>query len=218
MSLRFFQLLTTSSRILGNEKARRGHICPALTPTAATFFFSCGRMDQQRRLADERVGSGSSCTFACACLLFYAAVNAPYLPFVSWLPRFSACLSESPVIASPTKKNRTADYSDKPTTGSTSTSVFFLSAMFCNSAITPASLLIRKSSTLRFTLWCSHDSVAKREQFSCPLGTTSLLLKLENVVPGRWMFFLLLWPNIFFTAMSSTRTYVYFSKNLVPGM
>ena len=95
---------------------------------------------------------------------------------------------------------------------------FFVRTTFRNSAITPASLLIRKSSTLRFTLWCSHDSVAKREQFSCPLGTTSLLLKLENVVPGRWMFFLLLWPSIFFTAMSSTRTYVYFSKNLVPGM
>ena len=46
---------------------------------------------------------------------------------------------------------------------------FFLRAMFRSSPKTPASPLIRKSTTLRSTLWCSHYSVAKRQQFSCPL-------------------------------------------------
>ena len=58
-----------------------------------------------------------------------------------------------------------------------------------NSAITPASPLILKCTTLRWTLWCSHYSVAKRQQFSCPLvRTATLSLKFENVVPGRWIF------------------------------
>ena len=32
-----------------------------------------------------------------------------------------------------------------------------------------------------------QGSVAKRQQFSCPLGTATLSLKFENVVPGRWI-------------------------------
>ena len=71
--------------------------------------------------------------------------------------------------------------------------------------------------TPRSSLWCSHCSVAKRQQFSCPLGTATLSLKLENVVLGCWicgsrlldLFSLVLWPSVFLTAppsMSSTRT------------
>ena len=81
------------------------------------------------------------------------------------------------------KKNNNADSADKPTTGSTFTSVLLM--YHRNSAITPALPLIRKSTTLRSTLWCSHYSVAKRQQFSCPLGTATLSLKLKNVVLGR---------------------------------
>ena len=89
-----------------------------------------------------------------------------------------------------------------------------------NSAITPDSPLIRTFTTLRSTLCCSHHSVAKRQQFSCLLGTATLSLKSENVVPGRWICyfsysycgqvsFLLL------SSMSSTRTYEHFPNNLL---
>ena len=77
------------------------------------------------------------------------------------------------------KKEKKADSADKPMTGSTSTSVFFLCTTFRNFAITPASPPIRKSATLRSTLWCSHYRVAKRKHFSCPLGTATVSLKLE---------------------------------------
>ena len=50
------------------------------------------------------------------------------------------------------------DSADKPTTRSTFTSVLLM--YYRNSAIPPASPLIRKSTTLRSTLWCSHYSVA----------------------------------------------------------
>ena len=65
--------------------------------------------------------------------------------------------------------------------------LFFYVKIFRSSAIAPASPLIRNSTTLRWTLWCSHYCVAKRQQFSCPLGTATLLLKVENVVPGFWI-------------------------------
>ena len=79
------------------------------------------------------------------------------------------------------KKEKKGDSADKSTTGSTSTSVF-LRTTFRDSAITHASPLIRKSTTLttlRSTLWCPYYGVAKRQQFSCPLGTATLSLKLE---------------------------------------
>ena len=90
-----------------------------------------------------------------------------------------------PVLHRPQKKNKKADSADKSTTGRTSTSDF---CTFRNFAITPASSLIPKSTTMRPTLWNSrYSSVAKRRQFSCPLGTATLSLKLENMVPGRWI-------------------------------
>ena len=83
-----------------------------------------------------------------------------------------------------------------------------------NSAITPDSPLIRTFTTLRSTLCCSHHSVAKRQQFSWSLGSATLSLKLENVVPGRWIsyFSYMLSPRTFFLL---DRTYEHFSKNLV---
>ena len=87
---------------------------------------------------------------------------------------------------------------------------FFLRTTFRNSATTPASPLIENPTTLRSSLWCSHCSVTKRQQFSCPLGTATLSLKLENVVPSCWICFFLYFGQVFFTAppsMSSTRTY-----------
>ena len=97
----------------------------------------------------------------------------------------------------------------------------FLRTTFRNSAITPTSPLIEKSTTPRSSLWCSHYSVAKRQQFSCPLGTATLSLKLKNVVSGRWICSVSFCGQVFFTAppsMSSTRTYEHFSKNLVRTM
>ena len=95
---------------------------------------------------------------------------------------------------------------------------FFLCTTFRDSAITPASPLIRNSTTLRWTLWCSHYRVAKRQQFSCPLGTAILSLKFENVVPGRWVCCFPYRGQVFFLtappSMSSTRTYVHFSTNI----
>ena len=93
-------------------------------------------------------------------------------------------------VASDTKKNMKSRFSGQiSTTGSTSTSVF-LGTTFRISAITPASPLIEKSTTLQSSLWCSHCSVARRQQFSCPRGTATLSLKVENVVPGCWICFL----------------------------
>ena len=86
-------------------------------------------------------------------------------------------------------------------------------------AITSASPRIQKSTTLRSTLWCSHYSVAKRQQFSCPLGTATLSLKLENVVPGRWIFYFSYCGQVRFLLLLDrwavvARTSI-FSKNLV---
>ena len=58
----------------------------------------------------------------------------------------------------------------------------FSGTTFRNSAITPA-----KCTTRRWTLSCSHHSVAKRQQFSCPLRTATLSLKCEYVVPEGWI-------------------------------
>ena len=71
--------------------------------------------------------------------------------------------------------------------------------MMCRvSATTPASPLIRKSTTLRFPLWCSHYNLAKRQQFSCPRGTTTMSLKLKNVVWGRWICYFSYCARVFF--------------------
>ena len=100
-------------------------------------------------------------------------------------------------------QKKTNDSADKSTTESTSTSVF-LRTTFRDSAITPASPLIRKSTTLRSTLWCSYYSVAKRQQFSCPLGIATVSLKLENVVPGRWVCSFSYCGQVFFFICSSS--------------
>ena len=126
-------------------------------------------------------------------------------------------------VASPTKKKQKAYSADKSTTGSTFTAVFFtyVRAKFRNSAMTPASPLIKKSTTLRSSLWCSRCSVAKRQQFSsCPLGTPTLSSKLKNVVPVVWFVFSRTAAECFFllllhrwAVVTSTRTYEYFIKS-----
>ena len=90
-----------------------------------------------------------------------------------------------------------------------------------NSAITTTSPLIRKS-TLRWTLWSSHNSsVAKRQQLSCPLSTVTLSLKFENMVPCYWIvlsintsanFFIFLLHR--WEVLLHVYLYEYFSKNL----
>ena len=67
--------------------------------------------------------------------------------------------------------------------------LYFFCVRLRNSAITPASPLTQKSTTLRWILWWSHYSVAKRQQFSCALSTATLSLKFENVVPEGWIDF-----------------------------
>ena len=111
----------------------------------------------------------------------------------------------------PQKQNKKTDYSDKSTTGSTSTSVFFfLPTIFGNSAVTPVSPLIRKSTTLWSTLWCFHYSMAKRQQFLCPVGTANLSLRYQVVgfVLSRTV------AKHFFHCSSIDRAYEYVSKNL----
>ena len=63
---------------------------------------------------------------------------------------------------------------------------FFSCWAFLNSAVTPAVGSVRKCSTRLRTLWCTPCSVAKRQQFSCPLRAC-LPLKSENVVPYGWI-------------------------------
>ena len=66
-------------------------------------------------------------------------------------------------------QKKRADSVDKFTTGSTLTSVFFLlgiSKFCCNSSCVGS---MRKCFTRLHTLWCTRSSVAKRQQFSCPL-------------------------------------------------
>ena len=77
----------------------------------------------------------------------------------------------APVLHRPQKK------SEKPISGTNPRleaplPPFYSRTTFRISAITPALPLIEKSTTLRSSLRCSHCIVAKRQQFSCPLGTT----------------------------------------------
>ena len=81
------------------------------------------------------------------------------------------------------KKNAISPISlKKSATGSTSASVFFLyNSTFRISAISPDTPLIRKRTTGRWTLRCSHHVQTvwrKRQQFSS--------LKFQNVVPDAW--------------------------------
>ena len=87
---------------------------------------------------------------------------------------------------------------------------FSLRTTFRNSAITPASPLIKKSTTLRLSRWCSHCSVAERQQFSCPLGTATSSLKLENVVLGSWICFFSYCGQVFFYCSSIDEHYSFF--------
>ena len=102
-----------------------------------------------------------------------------------------------PVLHRPQKKNEEPIFRTNPRLEAP-LPPFFLRTTFRISAITPASPLIEKFTTLRSSLWCSHCSVGKRQQFSCPLGTATLSLKLENVVPGCWICFLLYCSQVFF--------------------
>ena len=68
---------------------------------------------------------------------------------------------------------------------------------------------MKPSTTLRSSLWCSHCSVAKRQQFSCSLGTATLSLKLENVVPGCWICFFSYCGQVFFYCSSIGEQYSY---------
>ena len=101
-----------------------------------------------------------------------------------WVQLYTCCTP--PVLHRPQKKNaKKPILPTNPRLEPPPLPPFSLRTMLRNSATTPASPLIRKSSTLRSTLWCSPYSVAKRQHFSCPLGTATLSLKFENVVPGR---------------------------------
>ena len=95
---------------------------------------------------------------------------------------------------------------------------FFLRTTFRNSTIITASPLIRKSTIPRSTLWCSHYSVAKRQQLWCPLGTATLSLKFENVVPGRWICSFSFCGQLFFYCSSIDEQYslvrVFYQKSL----
>ena len=52
---------------------------------------------------------------------------------------------------------------------------------FRNSAITPATPSIPNPTNLQWSLWCSHYSVAKPQQFSCPLRAL-----LRNAIMSPW--------------------------------
>ena len=64
----------------------------------------------------------------------------------------------------------------------------FSCTRFRNSAMTPASPLIKKCPTLRWTLSCAHYSVAKRHQFWWPASTVTAPPKFENMVQESWIF------------------------------
>ena len=120
-------------------------------------------------------------------------------------------------VASPTKRKKCRFWGQNLRLEA-SLPPFFSCTTFRSSVKTPALPLIRKSTILSSPLSCSHYNMANRHQFSCPLGIATLALKLEHMVPGRWIFFLVLWPSTFFSAprsMSSTRTYEYFSKHII---
>ena len=63
--------------------------------------------------------------------------------------------------------------------------VYFSCTTFRRCATTSATPLIPKCTTRRWTLRCSHYSVAKRQVFSCPLRTATMSPKFENMAPGR---------------------------------
>ena len=65
--------------------------------------------------------------------------------------------------------------------------VYFSCTTFRRSATTSATVLTPKCTTRRWTLRCSNDSVAKRQQLSCAVSTATLSLKFENVVPEGWI-------------------------------
>ena len=78
---------------------------------------------------------------------------------------------------------------------------FFVRTMFRNSPRTPASPLIGKSTTLRSTLWCSHYSVAKRQQISCLVtlytyGRGQPKLELVRQHRSSWVTLVFDWWNI----------------------
>ena len=60
--------------------------------------------------------------------------------------------------------------------------LYFSCTTFRNSAIAPATPSIQKRTTRRWTLRCSHYSVANQQQFAFPLRTAILSLKLEKGV------------------------------------
>ena len=86
---------------------------------------------------------------------------------------------------------------------------FFLRTTFRNSAITPASSLIKKSTSLRSSLWCSHCSVAKRQQFSCSLGTAILSFKVGKYVSRLLDFFYCTVAQCFFCCSSVDEQHSY---------
>ena len=96
-------------------------------------------------------------------------------------------------------KNKNAECSDKSKSGSPSTSVF-LRAMFRYSAITPASPLVRKSTTVRSTLWCSHYSVAKQQRAVFVSSRQREFVAQVEKSGSRSLdlFFLGLWQSIFY--------------------
>ena len=85
-----------------------------------------------------------------------------------------------------------------------------VSYVFCNSARTPAPPSIQMCTTLRWTLWCCHYSMAKRQQFSCPLRTATLSLKFDNVVPQGWIYFFSSYLSCNFALYGQVRVRVVF--------
>ena len=58
--------------------------------------------------------------------------------------------------------------------------LYFSSTNFRNSAVTPATPLIRKCTTRRWTLRCSHYSVAKGQQFFVPSTDCDIVAELSK--------------------------------------
>ena len=131
----------------------------------------------------------------------------------------------TPVLHGPQKRKKNSRFLEQIDDWKHTYLRFFLRTMFRNSAVTPASPLIRKSTTLRSSLWCSHYSVAKATAVFVSSRHRDFVAEGDFVAEvGKCgsrsldLLFLVLWPSVFFTAppsMSSTRTYEYFSKNLV---
>ena len=119
-------------------------------------------------------------------------------------------------VASPTKQTNKNDSSDKCTTASTSTSVFFTYDVSCfrhNSSLT-SNLKVHHPAidSLVLSLQCGKATAVF---VSSSTATLSLKWKMWFQVVGFFIY--VLWPSMFFTtpqSMSNTRTYEYFSKNL----